>query len=165
MTSQVEKETPRALYVPPGEGPSVWAFSGDRYTVKAGIADTGGALGLLEAVIPPQSGPPLHLHRNEDEAFYLIEGQLEVVANGRPIIIEPGSFIYIPRGSPHRFKNVGETHAKLLIFFVPSGFEEFFLEVGIPVIDGEEAPPEEQHADDVARSMRIAADKYGIEAV
>lgn len=64
------------------DDPSVWAFSGDRYTVKAAAEDTDGALGLVEAVIAPGSGPPAHLHRNEDELFYLVDGRLEVTVDG-----------------------------------------------------------------------------------
>ncbi|MGW3472524.1 cupin domain-containing protein [Saccharopolyspora sp. NPDC000995] len=153
----------RAIHVPPGAGQSVWAFSGDRYTLKVGAEETGGLIGAMEAEIPPGSGPPLHIHQNEDEAFYLVEGRLQVVDIDREFIAEPGSFIYLPRGKAHGFKNIFDTPAKMLMLFMPSGFEKFFLEVGAEVVPGQPAPPPSQFAADVERSMRVATEKYGIE--
>lgn len=154
----------RAIHVPPGAGRSVWAFSGDRYTLKVGAAETGGLIGVMEGEIPPGSGPPLHIHQNEDEAFYLVEGRLQVVDVDREFIAEPGSFIYLPRGKAHGFKNIFDAPAKMLMLFMPSGFEKFFLEVGAEVVPGQPAPPPSQFAADVERSMRVATEKYGIES-
>ncbi|MGN9908978.1 quercetin 2,3-dioxygenase [Phytohabitans sp. LJ34] len=151
----------QAQYVPAGEGPSVWTFLGDRYTVKASKESTGGPLGLLEALVEPGSGPPLHIHRNEDEAFYLLEGELELQANGDTFIAQPGSFIYIPRGAPHAFKNVSESTVKMLGFFLPGGFEQFFLDIGHPVVPGEPQPPGIEYTDDIMRKFA----EYGMEEV
>ncbi|MGI5119486.1 cupin domain-containing protein [Marinactinospora thermotolerans] len=152
----------RAVHVAPGEGQSVWAFSGDRYTLKAGTKDTHGGLGVMEAEIPPGSGPPLHLHQNEDEMFYLLEGTLEITDYDRTFIAEKGSFLLLPRGSIHCFKNISDEPARMLMLFTPSGFEEFFMEIGQEVVPGEPAPPPEQFAAHVENAMRIAAEKYGI---
>src|ERR1041385_7504877 len=57
-----------------GSGPATWVV-GDLYTVKASGRETGGAFCLIEVMVPPQSGPPPHIHQREDEAFYIIEGQ------------------------------------------------------------------------------------------
>ncbi|WP_158845616.1 quercetin 2,3-dioxygenase [Saccharothrix deserti] len=162
ITPVGDGERPQAIYLPPGAGRSVWAFSGDKYTVKAGVASTGGALGLMEAEIPPLSGPPMHSHDNEDEAFYILGGRIEVVADDRAVVAEPGSFIYIPRGAPHRFKNVGDDAARMLLLFLPSGFEEFFLEVGTPVVEGQQAPTADTFEARVGEAMAIAESKYGI---
>ncbi|SDZ37455.1 Cupin domain-containing protein [Saccharopolyspora shandongensis] len=155
--------TRRVIHVPPGAGQSVWAFSGDRYTLKVGAEETGGMIGVMEGEIPPGSGPPLHVHQYEDEAFYLVEGRLQVFDEDREFTAEPGSFIYLPRGSAHRFKNISDTPARMLMLFVPSGFENFFLEVGVEVVPGQPAPSPSQFEADVERSMRIASEKYGIE--
>lgn len=154
----------RALHVAPGEGSSVWAFNGDRYTLKAGTKDTHGALGVMEAEIPPGSGPPLHIHHNEDEMFYLLEGTLEIVDVDRTLIAEAGSFLFLPRGSAHRFTNISDKPARMLMLFSPSGFEDFFLEVGTAVVPGQEAPSADQFAAAVNRSMQVAEEKYGIES-
>lgn len=154
---------PRATFVAPDEGASVWAFSGDRYTVKMPSTGTAGAFALMEAVIPPLSGPPLHTHHKEDEAFYIVDGKLEVVDDTRTVNAGSGAFVWLPRGGRHRFRNVSDKHTKILMFFLPGGFEQFFLDCGVPVEEGVAPPPPEQFAADVERSMRLATDVYGIE--
>ena len=70
------------LYVPPGEGLIKWV-SGDIYVIKAAKGDTGGSLSFIEAVIPPGSGPIAHAHAAEDEAFFLLDGELEFLDGDR----------------------------------------------------------------------------------
>ena len=95
-----------------GEGRSSWV-TGDLYTIKASGEETGGAFALIEAVVPPGGGPPPHIHRREDEAFYVLEGELHFHADGREIAAGAGSWVTLARGSLHHFKNIGETPAKL----------------------------------------------------
>ncbi|RKT55716.1 cupin domain-containing protein [Saccharothrix australiensis] len=156
------KNPPQAHYLAADEGPSVWAFSGDQYTIKAGADETGGAMGLIEVVVPPLSGPPLHTHQNEDEAFYILDGRFEVVANDRELTVEPGGFIYLPKGTFHRFRNIGEAHGKLLLLFAPAGFEQYFLDVGLPTAEHPTPPPSDRYPDDVARSVALGHEKYGL---
>lgn len=156
------KGLPAAHYLAPDGGESVWAFMGDKYTIKVGSAETRGAMGLIEVVVPPLSGPPMHTHNNEDEAFYILDGKFEVVANDRELTVESGGFIYLPRGTLHRFRNIGDKHSKLLLLFTPAGFEKYFLEVGLPVAEHSTPPPAEQYPQDVARSVEIGHEKYGL---
>ncbi|WP_297549880.1 cupin domain-containing protein [Amycolatopsis sp.] len=80
---------------------------GDTYTVKATVESTGGAFGLLEASVPPGSGPPPHVHTRQDEAFYLLDGVLEVTAGEKTTVVRTGDFVYLPRGTAHWFRNPG----------------------------------------------------------
>lgn len=157
----LEEQTALVRHIGPGEGPRVWTFLGDRYTVKASATDTGGKLGLMEAIVAPESGPPLHIHDNEHEMFYLLDGQLEMEANDTVFVADAGSFIFVPRAAPHRFKNISDTPTKLLFLFLPGGFEQFFLDIGHPVIEGKEEPTTVQYEPNV---MRIAAE-YGMHVV
>lgn len=156
---------PDAHYLSAGSGESLWAFSGDKYTIKVGSAETAGAMGLIEVVVPPLSGPPLHTHGNEDEAFYILDGAFEVVANDRELTVGAGGFIYLPRGTFHRFRNVGDTHGKLLLLFTPGGFERYFQEVGVPVAEQPAPPAADQYPEDVARSVQIGQEKYGLQYI
>src|SRR4029079_4615859 len=97
-----------------GTGRAVWVV-GDHYTIKAGGADTGGAFALIEVLVPPQSGPPPHLHRPEDEAFYVLEGEFEVHIDGQRLTAGPGSWVTLARSSLHHFKNSSPMPAKMLI--------------------------------------------------
>ncbi|MER6023019.1 cupin domain-containing protein, partial [Streptomyces anulatus] len=83
----------------PGEGPSVWALQGDKYTVKAGKGTTGPGFTLLEGEIAPDNGPPMHIHNDADEIFYLLDGELTVASGEEVIKAESGAFIFIPRGA------------------------------------------------------------------
>ncbi|WP_169973041.1 quercetin 2,3-dioxygenase [Tautonia rosea] len=142
-----------------GEGQSVWLV-GDRYTIKASGDDTGGAFSLIEAWVPPQSGPPPHIHHREDEAFYLIEGQLEFHADGQTYRPAPGAWVRLARGSLHWFRNVGETPARMLIMTTPAGLEQFFLEIGRPAQDDDKPTPP---SDEYIHRLQEAAPRYGLE--
>lgn len=146
--------------LPTGEGRSAWVV-GDLYTVKASGEDTGGAFTLIEVLVPPQSGPPPHVHSREDEAFYILEGEFEVHIDDRRVTAGPGSWVTLARGSLHHFKNIGSTPAKMLILATPAGLDQFFLEAGREATD---RSPQSGAAtlDDRKRLVAIAP-KYGIE--
>ncbi len=108
-----------------GEGLAVECF-GTRYVVKASAAETGGALGLFEGHVPPGDGPPMHLHGREDEVFHIVEGRFRIWCGGRTWDVEPGGVVFLPRGVPHTFRNLGPGTGRLLTTVVPGGFEGFF---------------------------------------
>ncbi len=148
----------RGVLVPPGEGGSVWAV-GDTYTFKATTENTGGALFVMEASVPPQGGPPPHVHHRTDEAFYIQEGELEMLVGGDTYPAGAGSFVFIPKGTVHRFRNVGTRDAKMLGMMTPAGFEGFLEEIGRPAGEGA-APP--TTPEDIEKGI-AAAPKYDIE--
>ena len=103
--------------------------------------ETGGAFTLFEEATSPGSSAFPHLHHEEDQAFYIVEGEHEFVCDGRAFGARPGSFVYVPRGTVHFFENVGETPGRLLILSAPAGgTEAFFFEVGEPATDGSSPP-------------------------
>ena len=122
------------------DGDAFWTV-GDTYTIKASASITGGAYSLVEASVPPGSGPPPHVHTREDEAFYILDGQLEFTAGEQTVLAGAGDFIYLPRGDMHRFTNPGIFPARALMLLSPGGFEGFFRDAGIPARPGEPAPP------------------------
>ena len=140
-----------------GVGPAHWVV-GDTYTFKATTESTGGAFALLEASIPPGSGPPPHVHGAEDEAFYLLSGTLQISAGSDAFLAHTGDFVFVPRGTSHGFTNTGVDAARALILFTPAGFERFFAEIGSPARPGDQAPP--LTADELARIAEIAP-RYG----
>jgi mannose-6-phosphate isomerase-like protein (cupin superfamily) len=148
----------RVLFVPAGQGPGRWVF-GDQYTFKADAEATGGSFSLLEATVPPEAGPPPHIHHHTDEAFYLLEGEVDFTDGEHTTRVAEGGFVFVPRGMPHGFRNVGGTQAKLLCWFTPGGTEGFFKELGVPVVDGVPAPEDEQRLIDAADALKIL-DKY-----
>jgi len=117
--------TSGAVHVPAGEGPTTW-FAGDTYTIKASRESTNGSLGLVDATVPPGGGPVAHIHTRTDEAFYVLSGQLEILDGARTFIAGTGDFVFIPRGTRHRFKNTGVHGARMLFMFTPGGDEGVF---------------------------------------
>lgn len=129
-----------AVYLPLGEGRRLWTV-GDTYTLKATTESTAeGTLFVMEASVPPGGGPPPHIHHGTDEAFYVLEGEIEFLDGDRTFVAGAGSFVLIPKGRVHRFENVGTEKAKALIMATPAGFEHYFEEVGQPAGEGD-APP------------------------
>lgn len=139
----------------------IWIV-GDTMTLKATGAETDGRLLVLENLTTPGGGPPLHIHRNEDESFFVLDGRFEIVVGERVVEALPGDFTYVPRGTPHRFTNVSEEPARILIWFSPAGLEGFFRDAGRPAID--DGPALAVNEDELARTER-AARRYGLELV
>ena len=119
---------PRAvpIAVGPGEGETIEGPAGGPLTFKVRAEQTGGVLTAFENVIAPGDGPPLHVHANEDEAWYVLEGELRFRLDADVASAPAGSFVFVPRGTRHCFQNVGERPARILVLFTPSGMERFF---------------------------------------
>jgi quercetin dioxygenase-like cupin family protein len=128
----VEPSTaPGAMARARGEGPLIWTRGG-LIEIKATCEDTGGAYGLLEERLPVGFAPPLHVHRGEDEAFYVIEGELRFACGETVYRASAGAFVFLPRGVAHTFRVDGDAPARLLNLMSPGGFEHMFVEDGEP---------------------------------
>ena len=112
--------------VEPGCGGTIQGPVGGPLTFMARGEQTGGALAVFENVIPPGEGPPLHAHESEDEAWYVLEGTLRFRLGTATHDASAGSFVFVPRGTPHCFANIAEAPARILVVFTPSGMERFF---------------------------------------
>src|SRR5262245_22914564 len=142
-----------------GEGKAYWVV-GDLYTILASGDDTGGAYALIHALVPPGGGPPPHIHRRDDEAFYVLEGEVTIHADGQSTTATAGTWITLAKGSRHSFRNNGAAPARMLILVTPSGLEKFFAEVGVEATDRTAAPPVTPA--DIERLVAVAP-RYGME--
>jgi hypothetical protein len=89
---------------------------------------------LLEAPEPPGFGPPIHIHRDAAEAFYVLEGEYIIFLEEREVRCPAGSFVLIPSGMPHGFR-VGDVASRKLNLYVPAAMVGYFDELS----DAEEA--------------------------
>jgi quercetin dioxygenase-like cupin family protein len=137
----------------PGEGRAI-DLGNFLMTVKAQAKNTAGAFTLLEATEPPNFGPPMHIHRNSAEAFYVLEGEYIIFIDQQEIRCPAGSFVYIPPAAVHGFR-VGETTSRKLNLYVPEAMIGYFDELAAAIQSG--------NVDD-ARLTEIA-DRYGMEVV
>ena len=149
----------KPIFRPSGTAPAVWG-PGDLYSLLVTGEESNNALFQFEAVVPKGGGPPPHVHTREDETFYVVSGSLEILMGDKTYQAKKGDFVYIPRGTVHRFKNVGDDSAVQLVTFVPSGVEKFFREVFPEVKDRNAAPP--PITEELIRRMTEAAPKYGM---
>jgi mannose-6-phosphate isomerase-like protein (cupin superfamily) len=131
---------PEVIHHPAGTGPTIW-FGDAIYTFKATTDTTNGSLTLAEATVPPGGGPPPHVHPHTDETFVILGGELEFLNGTETFIAGEGDFVFIPRGTRHRFRNVGLHVARLLFMFTPAAMEGFFLEIGTDARAGQAPSP------------------------
>jgi quercetin dioxygenase-like cupin family protein len=116
----------RAIAMAPGEGVTMPNPVGGPVTFKVRGAETGGALTALETVVAPGEGPLLHVHGGEEELLYVLEGEVRFRLGDDWFSTAPGGCVFVPRGVPHAFQNVGEAPARMLVVFTPAGMERFF---------------------------------------
>jgi mannose-6-phosphate isomerase-like protein (cupin superfamily) len=117
------------LITAPGDGEHLW-FATESMTIKASAATTGGALMLIETLAPAGQGPPLHVHHDEHEAFYVLAGELDLACGDQRYLAGPGTFAFLPRGVAHTWRVTGQAPARFLTLAVPGGLENFFREAG-----------------------------------
>ena len=127
-----------AFILRPGEGRSI-DLGSFGMSVKATHDDTNGLFTLLEAQEPAGFGPPLHIHRDAAEAFYVLEGEYIICIDGREEPCPAGSFIFIPAGIPHGFR-VGGVASRKLVLFAPAAMLGYFDELAAAVSAGEADP-------------------------
>ncbi len=127
-----------AFILGPGEGRSI-DLGGFQMTIKATGEQTSGAFSLLEAEEPAGFGPPLHIHRDAAEAFYVVEGEYVIFIEGRETLCPAGSFIFIPAGIEHGFR-VGRVASRKLNFYTPAAMVGYFDDVAAAVKAGNVDP-------------------------
>ncbi len=149
---------PEGYALAQGEGQGIWFFNG-LLTIKAGGDDTRNAFALIECELPAGDGPPPHIHHNEEEGFYVLQGELTISCGEQTWTAVPGSFALLPRGIPHSFRVSDSNPAKILVISSPAQFERFAAEMGEPA---QTMTMPEPRAVDVEKLLAIAP-SYGIE--
>jgi quercetin dioxygenase-like cupin family protein len=147
------------IHSAPGNS-KVFSAVGDKYVILATGEQTGGAYCLADATVPAGGGPPPHYHTREEESFYVTEGEITFTVDGRTVAGTPGTFVQIPRGTPHAFKNTTAKPARMLILCVPAGFERFMAEFATE-LPSADAPPIPPQPGEIEKLLAVAP-RYGI---
>ena len=118
------------------EGQATWFING-LMTMKASMAETAGAYSLSEHVVTAASNPLMHVQTDEDEAWYMLEGEVDFEVDGTVTTATPGTFAFVARGAAHTFR-VRTPQARMLV--ICSGksadnLENFFLAMGEPAAE------------------------------
>jgi quercetin dioxygenase-like cupin family protein len=139
----------------------VLSVAGDRVAILLDGAATNQKYTVMEATLPPNAGPPPHVHHREDETISVLSGEITFFLGDTTRLLRKGEFIFAPRGIPHHFKNTGTEDAILLETASPAGIEVFFEAAG-HLLPDRNAPPLPPIAEDIARMIAVAP-SYGID--
>lgn len=145
--------TSEPFILQPGEGRSI-DLGAFLMSVKTTAEDTDGQFTLLEATEPPNFGPPMHIHRDAAEAFYVLEGEYLIFIADVETSCPAGSFVYIPAGAVHGFR-VGTSASKKLNLYVPEGMVGYFDELAAAIAAGD---VDDSH-------LAAIAERYGMEVL
>jgi len=164
MSMTTETTKPPVLVRGAGQGPATWAL-GSLFERLASHDETAGALGMSLVTQPTGTATPIHVHTEEDEAFYLLDGTMTYSADGQLYRLSAGSFIFLPRGLPHGFRVTGSGPVRFLAVTLPGALMSLYDEVGRAARQHELPPPDQELLmADVHRWLE-AAPRYGLRIV
>jgi len=153
LTSVPPNARTDAFLVERGNGRPIHVLGND-VVIKISSRDTGGAFAVFEGQTRPLAGPPLHRHRDQDEWWYVVDGEYKFEVEGQEIYARPGTTVFAPRGSRHTFQNIGSTYGRMVTTVVPGGLDDFFEEADAATPRGTVPDP--------AKMLPIF-EKYGLE--
>jgi quercetin dioxygenase-like cupin family protein len=139
------------------EGQAFW-FLNTLTINKVTERDTGGRFSILDHRCPAGFAPPPHVHRDTDEAFYILDGQFEGFCGDTPWVAGPGTLVFLPRGVPHGFRVSAAGPGRTLLILAPGGFDRFVVELGEPaqqLVLPDPVPPDPTRVAEVAAAHGI----------
>lgn len=162
MTPSVEasESTPKIHITRSREGKTIDVV-GDRYRFLAEVEHTGGTYAIWHATVAPGGGPPPHIHRREEEGFFVLSGEVTFEVDGRELVGTQGAFAQLPSGSRHRFFNSAQLPAEMIIMIAPGGLEKLFQQVGVEIYNLD-LPISAPAPDEIPRLLEMAS-SFGIE--
>jgi quercetin dioxygenase-like cupin family protein len=137
---------------------AIW-FIDNLAWIRVSGEDSGGQLAVVESVGRRGDMPPLHVHRSDDETFYVLDGELSLHQPGRSLTVGAGEAAFAARDVPHTYRVESET-ARWLVIATPAGFDDFVREVGEPAAEETLPPAGRRH--DPARLAELAG-RHAIE--
>jgi quercetin dioxygenase-like cupin family protein len=115
--------------VPPGDGKSHQFRPGELFIWKTLGAANGGAMDFGEMSVEPGTKVPLHIHHGHDEAYYVLNSTFRFKVGDEIAEAPVGAFVFIPRGTPHAWTNIGSEAGRVTLIFTPGGMSGLFEEL------------------------------------
>ena len=146
MSTRTDQDvTTRPAAVASDEGEARWWF-GALAVIKATAADTGGQMSIIEVTEAPGAGAPLHVHHREDEAFWVLEGDVTIQVGDQIIEAHAGDYAFGPRNIPHSY-TVGPKGCRMLFICTPGGFDGLVRDMSEPAASRTLPPISDQEPD------------------
>lgn len=140
-----------------------YSIAGNTYRILVSGEQTGGSYAAIDMLVPPNGGPGPHAHKDMEESFYVLEGEVTFRSKSQVYTARKGAYINIPKGGAvHSFKNETDTIARLLCIVAPAGLEAFFRKIGRPVPHETFLPPQVASPDELKQMQQLAI-QYGQE--
>jgi quercetin dioxygenase-like cupin family protein len=155
-------QTLEPLAIRKDEGEARWWF-GALAEIKATANDTGGQMTIVEVTEPPGMEAPLHVHHRDDEAFWILEGDVTFEVGDQTIDASAGDYVFGPRDIPHRF-TVGDSGCRMLFILVPGGIEDVIRATSEPASSRTIPPPaEEEPSAEEIEGLKAVIKQHGYE--
>jgi quercetin dioxygenase-like cupin family protein len=155
-------QTLEPLAIRKDEGEARWWF-GALAEIKTTANDTGGQMTIVEVTEPPGMEAPLHVHHRDDEAFWILEGDVTFEVGDQTIDASAGDFVFGPRDIPHRF-TVGDSGCRMLFILVPGGIEDVIRATSEPASSRTlPPPPEEEPSAEEIEGLNAVIKQHGYE--
>jgi quercetin dioxygenase-like cupin family protein len=158
---KASEEPPAPVSIPASAGEALWWGEG-LAVIKATGADTAGQMAIIEITEPPGAVAPRHVHHNEDEAFWVLDGAVSFDVGGTTIAATEGDYAFGPRDVPHSYR-VGPSGCRMLFIVTPAGFEELVRAMSVPA-QARTLPPGPQEPPN-PEALGELFSKYGCEIV
>ena len=138
------------------------AIPGAVFNFLARGEQTGGSFSLIQIDVQRGAEPPAHLHQREDESYYVLEGSVKYYVGDEVLVVNPGDYIYLPKGLSHQFQILSPS-ARLLMWVSPAGLDEWFWDNSVPAPDMKplpvpQGPPPAEAIDHFVRTLG----EYGV---
>jgi mannose-6-phosphate isomerase-like protein (cupin superfamily) len=104
---------------------------GERFMIRTSAAETNGAYTMIEVFAEPGNGVPMHVHKNEDEHFIVLEGTLHMVVGDKRVNVSAGRAMTVSKGVPHAWSNASDAEVRMLVLFSPGYVEGMFREIAL----------------------------------
>ncbi|MDG0030488.1 MULTISPECIES: cupin domain-containing protein [Priestia] len=138
---------------------NTYHFMQETITILASGEDTNGAFSVVHLVEPPKMGPPLHVHENEDETFYIKKGRFIFFVGDEILEVNENEYVFAPKGIPHRFE-AGIDGGEMIVTASPAKFDSFVKELGLQVPKDSGLPDFQGPTPEQMQQLVNVAEKY-----
>ncbi|MGW7811141.1 cupin domain-containing protein [Staphylococcus xylosus] len=145
----------------PNSNQNSYHLLAEKVTIIVSGEHTNGEYSLAHIIEPPNLGPPLHIHHDDDESFYVLKGDFCFYIGDQIINASTGDYVFAPKGVPHRFL-AGSEESELIVRSTPANFDALVKEVGVPVRKDAEVPQLKEYSSEYIKNLVDISKSFNI---